>query len=415
MIAALALAGCAGQTIDDQTKGAESPLPEDQKDDSFRKPTEHGPLSFGSAAEGELTEEEHYHAWFFELSVPASVVLRTNPVTANLDTVMYLYRRSPGDTLWGAYRVRNDDHDGQLWSRIERDLDAGEYRVLVKAFKTSIRGHFELHGECSGAGCPSSAVEATLPSETGLTQPCARDVEARLGSPLLTTDGGTLRYDTERQLLDGTTRRAVELYRSYWEEIGVWEDFGADGPVELGTETIVLEDATLVSVDLLFGDETTVWFVFGEADTLLLLYHSEQSPTVQWFCDTSDAEPVAQPDERCVGAWLRHLPHDADQATERSGEVKLGAAADAVDVSAAARLALADYLIRAEALPSDSVGWTAAEWDATDLGRGAKVTIGGPELPTLAYSVGLDDFGGGTWLFVVTSETSTGFICSQSF
>jgi hypothetical protein len=37
-------------------------------------------------------------------------------VTANLDTVMYLYRRDEGETTWGRYLKRNDDHKRNIWS-----------------------------------------------------------------------------------------------------------------------------------------------------------------------------------------------------------------------------------------------------------------------------------------------------------
>src|SRR4051812_9346139 len=72
MLAGISLFGC----MDD--KGAEEELPTDGKDDSFRKPTDHGLIEFGAPAISALTTAERFHAWKFELSDTATVDLTTS-------------------------------------------------------------------------------------------------------------------------------------------------------------------------------------------------------------------------------------------------------------------------------------------------------------------------------------------------
>src|SRR5262245_46495256 len=133
MLGAFAL-GCG--TADGPTdKGEESDVPVDGKLDSWGKPTDHGSLKFGVDSQGELAQGALFHVWGFTLSDSASVNLATKLQSANLDTVMYLYRRSSGASSFGAYLRKNDDFNGQITSRLEGSLEAGEYRVLIKGFK----------------------------------------------------------------------------------------------------------------------------------------------------------------------------------------------------------------------------------------------------------------------------------------
>ena len=135
-------------------KGAEeAPFTLDGKTDTFRKPTEHGTLSLLSQpSAAEFNDDELFHSWTFELTEPATISLRTD-IEKNVDTVMYLYRRTSPTANWGRYIKKNDDHEGNLFSQIDRQASAGLYRVKVKAYKLSIRGDFTLTADCSGAGC----------------------------------------------------------------------------------------------------------------------------------------------------------------------------------------------------------------------------------------------------------------------
>lgn len=140
----------------DDAKGPEENLPEDGKLDSFRTPTDHGAISFGAAVSAKLTATEQHHTWTLTLSGPAQLHAFTSrvPHAASIDTVLYLYKRTA--TGWGSYIERNDDDGRNHWSSIDRALDAGEYRVLVKGYAASTKGLFNLTVDCDGAGCSAA-------------------------------------------------------------------------------------------------------------------------------------------------------------------------------------------------------------------------------------------------------------------
>ena len=160
VLLALAVPACLAGTDD---KGEESALPEDGGADSFRSPTEHGPIGFVTPVLGELTAQAGYHTWDFTLSGPAALVLATAPPTPTgrkVDTVLYLYREGAGG--WGRYLARNDDANGKVWSELRRTLDAGHYRVLVKGYDTTTRGRFAVSAACTGDGCAPPAPTCLL-------------------------------------------------------------------------------------------------------------------------------------------------------------------------------------------------------------------------------------------------------------
>ncbi len=137
----------------DDAKGLEDNVPEDGKLDSFRSPTDHGGISFGTVTTAKLTATEQHHTWTLSLSAPARLHAFTArvPHAASIDTVLYLYKRTA--TGWGAYIERNDDDGRNHWSSFDRELAAGEYRVLVKGFSASTKGSFNLTVDCDGSGC----------------------------------------------------------------------------------------------------------------------------------------------------------------------------------------------------------------------------------------------------------------------
>jgi subtilisin-like proprotein convertase family protein len=144
--------GCVAADLKDP--GGEEDAPVDGAYDSFRSPTDHGVLAFGTAARSELTAAAGYHAWTFSLTGPASVTVRTEAATLGgreVDTVLYLYRE--GASGWGRNIASNDDAGGSLFSSIRRELTAGRYRAVVKGYRRTTRGPFGIVAECSGAGC----------------------------------------------------------------------------------------------------------------------------------------------------------------------------------------------------------------------------------------------------------------------
>ncbi|MEZ4403567.1 MAG: DVUA0089 family protein [Kofleriaceae bacterium] len=153
ILAAVATAAC----VDQDVKGDESALLDDAKADSFRRPTDHGPIEFGVPVVAGITATESHHTWTFELAGDAVVDMTTTYAVRGqrkTDTVLYLYKEGP--TGWGSYIARNDDYGGTVYSQIIRPLGAGRYRVLVKGYSVSAVGKFQLTVGCTGAGCAPS-------------------------------------------------------------------------------------------------------------------------------------------------------------------------------------------------------------------------------------------------------------------
>jgi hypothetical protein len=139
----------------DGDKGPEEDAPSlDGKDDSLRRPTDHGHIGFDAPVTAEIAGSERHHAWTFELSDEADIIASTGPAAGGdeVDTVLYLYRKRENGT-WGSYIARNDDRGGTLWSSFQRTLQAGEYRLIVKGYDRTVEGPFALELQCDGQGC----------------------------------------------------------------------------------------------------------------------------------------------------------------------------------------------------------------------------------------------------------------------
>jgi hypothetical protein len=147
-----ALCGCAAAT----PKTGEVGEPSDGRYDSFREPTDKGTLVLGDELVAELSDEEQFHAFHFELSGPAEVRLQSKDAgEPELDTVFYLYRQQSHG--WGSYIDKDDDGGDAYFSRIETTLDAGRYRLLVKGYDTyQDLGPYLLESACAGDGCASA-------------------------------------------------------------------------------------------------------------------------------------------------------------------------------------------------------------------------------------------------------------------
>lgn len=158
-VAAAALAACGAPGPSDKPTAEDSPLLDAEKDDSLRKPTDHGPIAFAQAQTAAFDGTAQYHAWTFALSGAATVSVKTGfGGRGTPDTVAYLYRRAPSGT-WGSAIAKNDDADaGTRWSSITKALGAGAYRVIVKGYTAREVGRFALTVGCAGADCaPATA------------------------------------------------------------------------------------------------------------------------------------------------------------------------------------------------------------------------------------------------------------------
>ncbi|HEX6239257.1 MAG TPA: hypothetical protein VFZ61_00130 [Polyangiales bacterium] len=112
---------------------------------------EHGDVWFGARVEADF-QASAYQAWSFELARPATLRLETEASATgpDLDTLLYLYRQSGAG--WGAYVARNDDRSDSRFSRLERSLAPGRYRVVVKGPKAP-GNSFVLAAYCEGPDC----------------------------------------------------------------------------------------------------------------------------------------------------------------------------------------------------------------------------------------------------------------------
>ena len=404
MTIALALAGAlaAGCALD--AKGEEEApfddeLEEAMKADSFRLPTEHGELTFGVGSQVSFEEGALFHAWTFSLSDDASVALATELRTPNLDTVLYLYRRDAGTERWGRYLARNDDaNPSTVASRIERELRAGEYRMIVKGFKTTLRGDLAVNGTCDGAGCPGvagdcsvDAIGALPSSSVGM---CGLVSDALAGT--VASSGRTNITLEERCALPEAARTGVDHYYAYWNDIAGWDDAfpSYDGePVTVEVEWRMLDNgAAFVGVDG-GGDEAAMDFLYGPDGALLYYYQHNQSPDFAFLCDGGDAV-----DEECGRLMVDALLHDA--SGEREGSVTV-TGADAGDrLERAVFLAYEEY-VRANGLgASVAVDVDFVVWDNLS-GYGwetaGRVTAGTAGQPTVTYELATESTT--QWLF----------------
>ncbi|MFU8807047.1 MAG: hypothetical protein ACNA8W_24785, partial [Bradymonadaceae bacterium] len=330
----VALAAC-GPVDDDvvNEKGEEDMALTDGKSDSFFNPTVHGTLRFGDDHTAELTEDTLFHSWEFDLDDDASISLWTGG-QQDLDTVMYLYSRQPGEAFWGRYIAKNDDFDGSVWSRIDLDGEAGQYRVIIKGFKQILRGEFVLSSSCSGDGCPDEQAlcdagqVGSLPAE-GFDATCGDrylDIVAASTDESKTEDFSIDLGD--RCIIDGVAGRALELYQSYWGELygPNFNEQNDSFPVSVTTRTQVSAESAgsgkIVVVASASGDDM-ITFVFDAEDRLISLIPHDEPHDTRFFC-RGGQETVPF----CTDLALAGLTHVEDQRESGSGTTS---ATDAYD------------------------------------------------------------------------------------
>jgi len=375
VLACCLLVACgANDPTGSSSKGAEEAMPVDGKLDSFASPTDHGELSFGYGQQASITEAEKFHSWTFALSGDADVDLSTSldAMNPNLDTVLYLYRRDAESGSWGSYIYKNDDDHGKVTSRIAKKLGSGEYRVLVKAFKSSMRGTLSVNGTCEGGGCPGGSTpvceeDPTLPSSTDYGPACAQSMRNVLVAPTTGSQYFNV-YPADKCQTGALGARAIAHYIEYMSD---YYDFDMD--TDLNVEVTKHGDAgTVVSVDQ-GGDEDTLEFVFDAQNELVMYYHHEQSPTAVWYCG-GGASNVEEPSLDCVSHALGYLPHGKEQAKSNSGTEPFSNLGGVLP--AFASKAIESYGSLTSAASNTPVSFDLSQWDDT-YATGASLTLDG--------------------------------------
>ena len=113
------------------------------------------------------------HAFEFKLGYAEHVSLYTQLFTGDngpeVDTVLYLYELTDGH--WGHYIRKNNNTGGTKWSRIELELEPGDYRVIVSAATRSVNGNIGLNLGCEDGYCERYARSNQEPEETEVGEP----------------------------------------------------------------------------------------------------------------------------------------------------------------------------------------------------------------------------------------------------
>ncbi len=418
LVAALVLlsgSACAAAPKADTGKGAEDAIPVDGKLDGFGSPTDHGTLALGATQTAEVADGAIFHAWTFTLSGEADIDLRTALVTPNLDTVMYLYRRDPGTSAWGHYIARNDDVDGSVASHIHGHFTAGEYRVLVKPYKESMRGTFELHSACTGDGCgmgmgmgTATCVPATardLPAQTDFTQACVDAIVKAMTGVGDVHGQASVKWE-ERGSLPCAAEAAVEWYHAYWDDNVGWDSFvdtADNGPATIDVTWQEGGDGTMFVLVDAGPDEGSMALLIDSAGKLVMFDQIGESTDVQYFCGTSGAT-VEKPDDFCMDLAMRAAPHAATD--EQPGQYQgagSGVPGDAVPAKAYAAYAMSHMLM--STTPVD-MHWSA--WSNADAETAAgNVRLDGHDAaPAETYFV-VDEGGYDNYLVSVTAADGT--------
>lgn len=413
VISMLLLAACGS---DDGGKGAESQMPVDGSADSFFSPTEHGEVMFGLNNEAELKEDAGYHAWTFTLTGEAQVKLVIIPHAANFDTVMYLYKNQESGN-WGSYIAKNDDSGDNLWSALDETLSAGQYKVLVKGYKEKVRGSFALGAECSGDGCPGTTSECEIENkdqgEPGVGETCITAALAMLGSGVKTE---TAFFSTQDGLCSAPdhVRRAWQFYHDYMGEwMGEYFDEDIEDPdIDFGFDmesTEFVAGGWLMGVDY-GGDESALSILFDATGAMMMYYHHNQSPWVEWSCLKAGEKDMSWESEWCISHLLRTYRTDVEPEGPTASSVKLADAAATLDAPVAA--VLAKYRDDNELTDDDLVDVTVTKWVDFDSGGTVyQVDVKAEGKNDATYTVGVDDYD--TYLYTVETGKGKEFPCSS--
>jgi hypothetical protein len=407
LLLTLALGGC---TAGVPKAGDESSVPADGKADSFRSPTEHGELAFGAANDAELGAEQKFHAWQFSLSGNASLSIETSSSVADLDTVMYLYRRDAGETTWGSYIEKNDDFEQSLLSRIEKELGSGEYRIIVKGYSDDERGAFSVNGTCTGAGCGGapSPGDVEVPVASDFTHNCIGAIWEALGAAVASRES----HDVAPDATSGFDREILVATAHYGSQVSEWREYAEEG-FTFEVEIVRTEKGSLV-VMADGGDESTTYYAFDQDGELLAYYVNNQSPWTEYFCSVPADEVVDAPPEDCLAAWMRHGPRATGSVTTRRATFTPGTAnrdIDALTLKAIERYR-ADVLEEDARITVELTEWASADGDG---GKGVEALLAADGAPMVTYTV-VDSEWEDPWIVFESNENSdvgAEMVCAQ--
>mgnify|MGYP003676504419 CR=1 FL=1 len=378
----------------DAKGGEDNALAEDGKFDSWFVPTEHGEMRFVAPNQAELREGELFHSWIFTLSDDAEI---------DLHTVMYLYRRDSSDEEWGRY-VRKNDDDGELVSsRITHEAIAGEYRVIVKGYKTLLRGEFSLISTCAGAGCTTGtdmcvADEYELPSDQSWSLDCAYGVTGMLngGRTYLSMTGIDF---ADKCNLVGLERTAADYFYEYWSGVTDWdEQFDADGEgVYLEIETYEFSGGTSLYVTAGF-DEDGLELFFDDEGKLLASYQHNQSPTVDYYC-ADDGAGLEAPDEYCFESLFQVLPRE-DETAREAGNADIE---DGEAIHPGLGAAIAAFVSDAGLESDEVVEYEFVAWGSVEGEEGLAANLVGPDDISAEYTM---YWSRGDWATLYTTDAN---------
>tara|TARA_R110002073_G_scaffold241497_3_gene403425 strand:+ start:125287 stop:126540 length:1254 start_codon:yes stop_codon:yes gene_type:complete len=344
----------------------------ESKTDSFRNPTEHGDLLFGVPQFASLQEDAGFHAWDFDLTDDAKVNLETILKTANLDTVMYLYKFDETRGRYGAYKYKNDDANPEtVASALSKNLDAGSYRVLVKGFKSKLRGDFEIAAECDGAGCSKSTCDATSLAglDADVSDSCGELFSAALSGKSLGRTSTTIAL-ADRCSLPPNVAAAAEEYVNYWDGIGFDLEFEGPDAVELNISWESYDNGALyVGIDF-GGDEDGMDYLINRDGQVIAHYQHNQSPDHTLYCD--GLEEFLE-DGECFFEYTANFPHDPSDERSVDATVTL----DDVDSlgERTAELAVQAYAAELGLSDDDDISVDGQVWDLGGSDSAGRITV----------------------------------------
>jgi hypothetical protein len=356
-------AGCA---VDDELDDDDVLFEDDDKADSLRTPTKHGWLSFDSWAGATVKSGQKFHSWRFELSGAASVSFETG--TADVDTIVYLYKYNSRTQRWGYPIAKNDDmaHAVSGESRLDRDLDKGIYRLIVKS--KDARGTIELEASCSGDGCPEGEAAcrfddlAPAPEATELTQGCLRQVDAVVnGAPTVQRDN-TVSIATRGSLVPNE-KRALELVVQGECATDIFQEFDMSSSLTSTGAVVIVNTDPDVGMD-------SRMVMTGDRVNLLSYSWMHDSGSYSWHCADDDTAEHETVDEYCLFDYLRQGLHAAEgEIVTGSGTGTSEDAPESLD-----SIVLMSLYKHEEAggAPIDTYTWE--QWQTAD-GQGTRVAI----------------------------------------
>jgi hypothetical protein len=329
---------------------------------------------------------------------------------------MYLYRRDAGSTgSWGPYIAKNDDHDDDIWSQIDADVEPGEYRVIVKAFKTAQLGEFAVLGDCDGAGCPAAGAcfsdqwDPLPDAATKLSASCAAELIDAF-TARTTTSNTTTVAETAVCTIGAEGKKSVDQYRAYWDEVQGWDDFkSGEYDINLDVTTEKRGDYTEITVDSEPNDEDAIHFTYGKSGRLLALYQSNQSPDARAYCDESGT--IDAPSDVCLDYMRAALPHADAEMTGMKTTTCDAAQAGSTSLPPLVDDPICEFTFKNSISDTTSVTVKYRTWSSDGGLLGAEVTLTSGS-KTATYTLGTT-FQDTTWFFTTKTGSTLAYTCAE--